>query len=373
MYRPVNQKIPILVLLAVINMSLFYWVSTSRSPSYQVGYQKKIDAAELFQESMNLIKEYQIMRDDFIIDQEDDPFLSGLIGPPTTLITTSLAKLRSKQTTINPNIAAMMIELLIEARLKEGDTIAVGITASFPAANIALLSACKVMDIYPILISSIGSSRWGATDPSFTWLDMEKILFDAKLINAKSISASYGGIGDRGKGLKLEGKDFLWEAIYRNNINFIDTDKLSKSIEYRLNQYKNILPINQYDAYVNIGGGAASIGQSVNAKLIPNGFSKMQDIGDLIGNSVIKEFLNNKVDVIHIYNIIELALEKKLKVYPDKFYELGEGPIYLVQKYNLLYTGIALFITLTLLIGISIITHHQIKVRMSTHDPESLL
>ena len=373
MYRPVNQRIPILVLLAIVNMSLFYWVSTSRSPSYQLGYEEKIDAAELFLESMNVIKEHQIMRDDFIIDQEDDPFLSGLIGPPTTLITTSLAKLRSKQTTINPNIAAMMIELLLEAELEEGDTIAVSLTASFPAVNIALLSACKVMNVHPILISSIGSSRWGATDPSFTWLDMEKILYDAELIDIKSISASYGGIGDRGKGLKPEGKDFLWEAIYRNNINFIDTDKLSKSIEYRLNQYKNILPINKYDAYVNIGGGAASIGQSVNAKLISNGFSNAQDVGDLIGNSVIKEFLNNQVDIIHIYNIIELALEKELKVYPDKFNKLGEGPIYLVQKYNLFYAGIALFITLALLIGISIITHNQIKVRMSTHDPESLL
>ena len=60
MYRPVNQKIPILVLLAIVNMSLFYWVSTSRSPSYQLGYQEKVDAAELFQESMNLIKEYQM-------------------------------------------------------------------------------------------------------------------------------------------------------------------------------------------------------------------------------------------------------------------------------------------------------------------------
>ena len=373
MYRPINQRISILIALAIINSIMFYWVSSSRSPSYMPGYEMKLDSAELFQESMNLIKEYQIMREDFTIDQDDDPSLSGLIGPPTTLITTSLAKLSSKQTTINPNIAAMMVELLLDGGIEGGDTVAVGMTASFPAVNIAFLSACKVMKVYPVIISSIGSSRWGATDPSFTWLDMEKLLFEAGLIDARSIASSYGGIGDKGKGLKPEGKDYLWEAIYRNNIEIINMDKLSSSIENRLFRYENILPISQYDGYVNIGGSAASIGQTVNAKLIPNGFSKKEEVGDLIGNSVIKEFLNNNVDIIHIYNIVDLVLDKKLKAYPDKFYELGEGPIYLVQKYNLIYASIALFITLTLLIVVSIITHRQIKVRMSTHDPESLL
>ena len=133
------------------------------------------------------------------------------------------------------------------------------------------------------------------------------------------------------------------------------------------------MPINQYKAYVNIGGGAASIGQSVNAKLISNGVSNVNEIGDLIGNSVLKEFINNQVRIIHIYNIIDLALEYNLRVFPDDFYRLGEGPIYFVEKYNLVYTSIALLITLTLLIGISLITHHQIKVRISSHDAESLL
>tara|TARA_Y100001968_G_scaffold331762_1_gene387558 strand:- start:1338 stop:2306 length:969 start_codon:yes stop_codon:yes gene_type:complete len=322
---------------------------------------------------MNLIKEYQILRDDFIIDKEDDPFLSGLIGPPTTFITTSLANLRSKQTTINPNFAAVMVDLLVEANLEVGDTVAIGMTASFPAINIALLSACKVLKIHPIIISSIGSSRWGATDPYFTWLDMERLLFNAGLIDSKSISASYGGIGDRGRGLKPEGKDFLWEAIYRNKINFINSENLSQSIQKRLIEYKNIIALNRYDAYINIGGGAASIGQSVNAKLIPSGVSYSKDVGDLIGNSVIKEFLNNNVTIVHIYNIIDLALEYSLKVHPEKFNDLGDGPIYSIEKYNLYYVGIALFIALTLLIGISLITHHQIKVRMSTNDTESLL
>ena len=63
---------------------------------------------------------------------------------------------------------------------------------------------------------------------------MEKLLFEAGLIDARSIASSYGGIGDKGKGLKPEGKDYLWEAIYRNNIEIINMDKLSSSIENRL-------------------------------------------------------------------------------------------------------------------------------------------
>ena len=373
MFRPVNQRVPILFAIALINLSLFFWVSSSRSPMYSSGFEQKVESAELFNESIDIIREYQTLRENFVIDKEDDPFLSGLIGPPTTLITTSLANLRSKQTTINPNIAAMIVELFYESKLKSGDTVAVGMTGSFPALNIAFLTACKAMNITPIVISSVGSSRWGATDPYFTWLDMETLLYDEGIIKSKSIAASYGGVADRAKGLKSEGIDFLWEAIYRNEVKFLESNKLSIAIEKRLAEYNKILSINEYDAYINIGGGAASIGQSVNAKLIPNGVSSSNDIGDLIGNSVIKEFLINDVKIIHLYDTIELAMKYQLKVFPDKFYDLGNGPIYLEQRYNMIYTYIALFITLSILIGISVITNKQIKVRMSSHESESLL
>ena len=109
MFRPVNQRIPIIFGIALINTFLFYWVSISTVPKYNIGYMKKIEAAQIMKESLDIIKIYQHNREDYIIDIEDDPFESGIIGPATSLITTSLSNLRSKQTTVNPNMAAMVV------------------------------------------------------------------------------------------------------------------------------------------------------------------------------------------------------------------------------------------------------------------------
>ena len=84
--------------------------------------------------------------------------------------------MRDKQTTLNPNVTALIVDLLMKAGVNSGDTIAVSFTGSFPGANIALLSACKATGIYPVIISSLGASRYGATDINFTWIDMEKTL-----------------------------------------------------------------------------------------------------------------------------------------------------------------------------------------------------
>ena len=51
-----------------------------------------------------------------------------------------------------------------------------GIVGSFPALNVSLLAACEQMQLRALPITSVGSSMWGANDPAFTWLDMEKLL-----------------------------------------------------------------------------------------------------------------------------------------------------------------------------------------------------
>ena len=373
MFRPVNQRVSVLIGLALINTMIFYWVSNSRIPHLKEGNDYKIKAGEIFNQSLGTIKDFQLKRENFTIDFEDDPFESGLIGPATTLITTSLASLRNKQTTLNPNVTALFVELLMDAGIQSGDTIAVSMTGSYPSLNIALYATCEAMNIFPVVISSLGSSKWGATDPEFTWIDIESILFKLNLISKKSIAVSYGGRGDRGKDLNPEGRDLLWEAIYRNEIKFVYAKRLSESIEKKINIYKDILPIKKYKAYMNIGGGASSIGQSVNARLIPNGFSLSEDIGTLIGSSVIQTFINENIPIIHINDIVELFTDHNLVVYPDKFNKFGTGEIYYEMRYNYLYSIIALIMTLGLIIALSIVTHHQVKMRMSIYDSDSLL
>lgn len=52
-----------------------------------------------------------------------------------------------KRAAINPNLAAVFVEESSKMKLMPGDYIAVGITGSNPAVNIALYSAIQVMEL----------------------------------------------------------------------------------------------------------------------------------------------------------------------------------------------------------------------------------
>ena len=60
--------------------------------------------------------------------------------------------------------------------LDSSSKIAVSYTGSYPGANIAVLSALEAMKIKASIISSCGSSEWGATYPEMTWMEMENYL-----------------------------------------------------------------------------------------------------------------------------------------------------------------------------------------------------
>ena len=159
------------------------------------------------QESMGMLKDVRMEKGIFI-DQENDPNETGLVGSQFGCITDE-GDLDAKLTTLDPNFAMTMVELLNQAKLERGDTIAIMLTGSMPGANMAMLIACKVMDIYPIIISSIGASQWGANDPDMTWLDMERILFSNRYISARSIAASIGGRNDQSGLLSPKGRELI--------------------------------------------------------------------------------------------------------------------------------------------------------------------
>jgi hypothetical protein len=103
--------------------------------------------------------------------------------------------------------------------------IAVNVTGSMPALNIAVLSAAKVLGLDVVLISSVGASMFGATDPYFTWLDIETLLNEKDILSYKSIATSLGGGRDLGRGLSKAGRDLIIEATERNNVELIQEKK----------------------------------------------------------------------------------------------------------------------------------------------------
>ena len=191
MFIPAIQKTKILVALAGLNYMLFFIASSEIGIDTinSNGFDDKIEAVDIMNDALDALKRHvrKEKPEDDKIDLDIDPDTTGLIFNVSSEIKTGTGDLIAKQTTLKPNFAALVVDLLFDAGVLSGDTIAVGMTGSMPGADIALYSACKAMNLYPVVISSVGASQWGATDPKFTWIDLENHLFKTNIINQKSI------------------------------------------------------------------------------------------------------------------------------------------------------------------------------------------
>ena len=371
-FKPVIQETRTLVVLALISIIAYSIAFFSRMEFVSNTYDIKINAAMKMQESMKMLKNIRMEKGVFI-DIENDPNETGLVGSQFSLITTDEGDLDSKLTTLDPNFAAAMVELLTRANLTSGDTIALMLTGSMPGANMAMLIACKAMDIYPFIISSIGASQWGANDPEMTWLDMERILFEQGYISSRSIAASIGGRNDRGRLLSPKGRELIRYNIENNKLPLISGTGLEDNVNKRMEYFG----AHNYKAVVNIGGGVASLGTSFNLRLIKPGIVYRKDIekisrGDGIEGAVVK-FSKQNIPLIHILNIQKLTDELGMKYAPIPIPEIGEGSLYAIEKYDLKITVLSLIIVSLSVVIAGWKSKQQIKEIMTSHDPESII
>ena len=371
-FKPVIQETRTLVVLAIISIIAYSIAYFSRMEFVSNTYDIKINAAMKMQESMKMLKNIRMEKGVFI-DIENDPNETGLVGSQFSLITTDEGDLDAKLTTLDPNFAAAMVELLTRANLTSGDTIALMLTGSMPGANMAMLIACKAMDIYPFIISSIGASQWGANDPEMTWLDIERILFEQGYISSRSIAASIGGRNDRGRLLSPKGRELIRYNIENNKLPLIS----GKGLEDNVNKRMEYFGAHNYKAVVNIGGGVASLGTSFNLRLIKPGIVYRKDIekisrGDGIEGAVVK-FSKKNIPLIHILNIQKLTDELGMKYAPIPIPEIGEGSLYAIEKYDLKITVLSLIIVSLSVVIAGWKSKQQIKEIMTSHDPESII
>jgi poly-gamma-glutamate system protein len=352
---------------------MLFWASSSKDKVLLNNYDEKVTSAEIMNSALTVLKNYRLNHNLANIDTLSDPNYTYLIGKKFGPITIDNAHLSEKQTSLNPNFAALFIDLLKESNLQRGDSIAISLTGSYPGLNIAILSACKTLKLNPVIITSVGSSQWGANNPDFTWLEMEDILLKENIFPYKSIAASIGGKSDIGKNIGENGRDILWASIYNNKIPLIYEDSLSLNIEKRLEYYTSHNSLNSLKAYINIGDNSASIGQDVNANLIPQGVSDGSDLIDLYGKSVVKEFANMHIPIIHIHNLKDLQQYYAFPWAPIPLPTVGEGDLYFEMRYNIFITLIALILASGLTIGVGIYSHKQIKERVYSYEPDSIL
>ncbi len=350
-----------LIILMLVAIALFIWVDNSRVFMSDKYYEEKLAAAELMQRAELAIKEYR-NSEGIYIDEVNDPNRTAMIGEKQSPIVTDRGDLTSKLTSLNPNFAALVVEMFKEANLKKGDKIAISCTGSFPALNIAVLSAAKIMELEPVIISSVGASMFGATDPDFTWLDMEEFFIQKNIFEFQSIAASIGGGRDLGRGLSKNGRELIIKNINKHNIQLVHEETLEQNIFKKMELFK-ASGQNNIALYVNIGGGLSSIGVTLNGKLIDPGFHRYLSLINTPLKGTMLLFADEGIPVVHLLDITRLAEKKELPIAPDPLPEPGNGSMFENEKYNLTITSISFAILVILILIVIFFDHKELKIK----------
>ena len=283
---------------------------------------------------------------------------------------------KSKLLTTHPNFAAVIVEYFYDAEISSGDTIAVSMTGSFPGANLALLSVCETMNITPMIMSSAGSSAWGANRVDLSWPIIESYLFDNNFLKNRSIVYSMGGDNDNGDNLSDKGIEIL-ESSIPNNVNFINEFSLIDNISKKINFFDS--KSSNYSMYVNIGGGASSLGNGLDKDSLQVGLINFLDIQDIslneFKNSISYNFLTEKsIPMLNIKNIIKLVPQDYISDLMTGNMKVGGGSLfYKYDPYNPFVISVCLLLSIALIVSIGVYSHMQIKKRMETHEIDSVI
>ena len=338
----------VLSVLSLLALMAFLAVEYGKEDVKLKYYDQKLEAARLAKKATEYLKEFR-MRKGVFVDVINDPNETALIGQDISPITTDRGYIDAKLTATNPNFAAVVVDMLKEADLEKNDVVAIAFTGSFPGLNIAVHSAVQTLKLKPIIITSVGASNWGANDPYYTWLDMERILFNAGIFENKSVAASIGGGLDRGRGLSPEGRQLIFDAINRNKVEFINEEHLESSIQKRMKIYDKHRNKEKIKAFINVGGGISSIGSIENVNFIPSGLSKSLPMKNYPVRGLLIEMADKNIPIIHLLNVNQLAQQYGLQINPAPLPRPGEGEIFIQKRYSVLLTsGVIIFLTIAI-------------------------
>ena len=310
-------------------------------------YDIKIAAAKRTLEAYSAVKEYRLGAG-IEIDAVDDQTESGLLGVEQSSITTTVGNLDSKLTSINPNWAAYIIDLLAQTGVQPGDAVLIGMTGSFPALDIATIVATETYGATPIWISSEGSSSYGANIPGLTWRTMESLLTQKGLIKNRAIAASIGGGNNIGGGLSDSARALLVANIRESGVPLIDESPLGRSIDREQQAFLKAASGMRIALFINIGGGISNLGTSRAENIFSPGINSPDVLLELeeeplLGNMA--QFMKKGIPVIDLRDIPALARKAGLPIAPAALAEPGTGDALYRSK------GYIWWINLALLLG----------------------
>ncbi len=332
-WRPQKVSRIELALIALLATVMLVGVERLVVVESQPWHAEKLAAAQLARRAIDQLRAER-ERLGVEIDPATDPTGSGLIGLAMSDVTTNTGHLAAKQTSVNPNFAAVIVHYLKRAGVEAGDPVAVGVSGSFPALNIAVYAAIETIGARALVVSSVSASQWGANDPRFMWPDMERALHERKVFAIRSVAASRGGIEDRALGIGREGRQHLDLVIERNGLPAIKPKDYAQSVESRMAAYEAAAGGQPIKAYINVGGGTTSVGTRVGKQMFQPGLNRTPPTGLREVDSVMSRFSQAGVPIIHLVKVGALAQRFGLPQQPSELPRPGEGEIFAKEAPN---------------------------------------
>jgi poly-gamma-glutamate system protein len=237
---------------------------------------------------------------------------SGLVGAELTPLVTTLGSVEAKRLSASPRWAGELVRRLHRAGVREGSVVAASFSGSFPGLDLAVVSACAELHARLVAVSSVTASTWGATEPCFTWPEMEARLVAAGLVPRASVAVSVGGDGDAGRDLEPEARALATRiaaaAASKLGAELLAPSSLEESIDRRLDVYARHANGRPVALYVNCGGNEASLGRSTSFLRLGNGFLRGMPFDLGADRGVMARFAERGVPVLHLLNVRDLAL-----------------------------------------------------------------
>jgi len=328
-----------LVALAVLGVILLGVAERSKTPVMQRWFVEKMDAASRTKLAMDAIRDARVEMG-IPIDIVNDPNETGLIGVKVSPVTTSRGSHEQKLRGLDPNLAGVFTDILRRGGIGEGDRVAIGFTGAFPVMNAAMIISVESLGATPVTIPSVGSSMWGANHEDLTWLDMESILIAEGVISHRSVAASLGGSNDNGRGLPPDGRELVRAAIERNGVMLIDEPTLDESIDRRMEIYDDEAGGDEYDLYVNIGGGLASLGSTQTGRLVKPGLWRNLPTKNFPRRGVLVRMAESGVPILHVRIPDDFIERYGLADEPVPLPEVGTGQVFYQDRYNVPLAGV---------------------------------
>ena len=288
-------------------------------------YEGMVQAAEAMARCMEAVKAERLRRG--LPLDEEDRLATGLVGTGYTAITTTLGSPEGKRTSCQPDMAALIYDLYVQAGVRPGDRVGLCCSGSFPALNLAAVCAAEALGATPVTIVSVGASTYGANLPEFTAPEMLYHLYDQGLIATKPAAVTLCGGNDAGgeMGWTYFPEDAApYEAMLARlkdgGIELTLWADRAQNLAWRESVYGDVA------CFVSVGGHVMAMGQHDEGYALGQGLvtQPVTDGGDYL----LGRYLSRGTPCLVLLNVKALAEAYGLPFDPPALEKIGTNGVY---------------------------------------------